>query len=587
MTPCFAVALLLALAGSAEGSDAALRATIEELVSQLPSRHWEPAADALVAIGPPAVALLAAEARQPGHAGGRACEALARIGNPPALAVVRAIARGESDGSQRGAVAALAFDPSSEGRALLVDVLRHAGDWAVRAAAARSLGRRRAAEAVWPLIEALNDPTERVRVASVHALGRIAVPEAAPKLVERLTDTRAVQREARRALVEMGEPAVPAVEGVAAHPDPVARWQAAWILGHAEGEEARAALEEFEDDPDWRVRNEVAAAREVRPVDVVPLYPETLETEPEMPSPGTRGDGMDVVLAETREREWAVVTPGGQGVERRGPQRYVDAHDFPALALTGLHDPEELAGTVTVTGRSLAEITDLGRPGGLSEDGFMAGDEDLLSVLEGDNRLVSALGLTHPQLARPLFHVWNMIEADVQAGRWNQREHRWDRIRQIVYNGRRVGLEAHDTKGGQESIFDDGLGGAFHIEIRRAPTPAEEELLRERYGDLPSGAWSTFLHRLTTMETGEMEPHYIQWYGFYEGHTGWRADPIALAFIFGLRSLEEIEAAFPGRLPVVLTAHFTRPDEIECADRVGLPSAARPPIPGRLEPPEW
>jgi hypothetical protein len=89
------------------------------------------------------------------------------------------------------------------------------------------------------------------------------------------------------------------------------------------------------------------------------------------------------------------------------------------------------------------------------------------------------------------------------------------------------------------------------------------------------------------METGEMEPHYIQWYGFYEGHTGWRADPIALAFIFGLRSLEEIEAAFPGRLPVVLTAHLTRPDEIESADRVGLRSAARPPIPGRLEPPEW
>jgi hypothetical protein len=55
-----------------------------------------------------------------------------------------------------------------------------------------------------------------------------------------------------------------------------------------------------------------------------------------------------------------------------------------------------------------------------------------------------------------------------------------------------------------------------------------------------------------------MQPHNIQWYGFYEGHTGWRADPIAIAFIFGFRTLEEIESAFPGRLDEVLTTHFTR-----------------------------
>jgi hypothetical protein len=36
------------------------------------------------------------------------------------------------------------------------------------------------------------------------------------------------------------------------------------------------------------------------------------------------------------------------------------------------------------------------------------------------------------------------------------------------------------------------------------------------------------------------------------------ADPIAIALIFGLRTLDEIEAAFPGRLDEVMTAHFTR-----------------------------
>jgi len=432
--PVFVVALSLA-GGWAAPATGAPSDEIDELISQLPTRHWDAAVERLVEIGPPAVEALTAATREPGHVRGRACEALARIETGPALDVVHA---------------------------------------------------------------------------------------------------------------------------AAGHPDPAVRWRAAWALGRIDGEAAAEALAAFEDDADWRVRNEVAAARERRVVDSVALYPATLEEEPEMVSPSTRRDGTEVVVAVTGEGEWAVVPAVGLDDERRERQRYVNAPDFPTLARTGLHSAQELARTVTITGRSLAEITDLGRPGGLSEDGFMAADEDVLSVLEGDNGLVSALGLTHPQMARPLFHVWNMIEADVEAGRWNHAEHRWDRIRQIAYNGRRVDLEAHDTKGGQESIFEDGLEGAFFIRIQREPTAEEDHLLDRSYGSLPEETWNAFLHRLTTIETGEMQPHYIQWYGFYEGHTGWRTDPIAIAFIFGLRSLEEIEAAFPGRLPEVLSAHLTR-----------------------------
>ncbi len=54
-----------------------------------------------------------------------------------------------------------------------------------------------------------------------------------------------------------------------------------------------------------------------------------------------------------------------------------------------------------------------------------------------------------------------------------------------------------------------------------------------------------------------MVPYYIMRYGFYEGHTSYRADPIAIACIFGLRSLQQIESAFEGRLSEVLTTHFT------------------------------
>jgi hypothetical protein len=558
MTRSLAVTLLLIIASPAPTTDPPSAAEIEELISRLPSRQWEAAVDALVEIGPPAVEPLAAVARQGGHPGGRACEALVRIGNEPALTVVRGMARGDSEGSHRGAVAALALDSSEESRVILVETLCIAPDWGVRAEAARSLGRLRAVEAVRPLTDALGDEVEWVRVASAEALGRIRAPEVTPALLEKLSDTRAVQRSARQALVDIGSSAVPALSAAVRHDDPRVRWQTAWVLRHVQGEAARVALASFESDDDWRVRNEVAASRERRVVDEMPLYPETLEVEPDVVSPSTRADGTDVVVAVTGEADWAVVAAAPLDAERQQRQRYVDAYDFPTLARTGLHCTEELASTLTITGRSLAEITDLGRPGGLSEDGFMAADEDVLSVLEGDNRLVSALGLTHPQLARPLFHVWNMIEADVEAGRWNHPEHRWDQLPRVVYNGRPVDLEVHDTKGGQESIFDDGLDGAFYMKIQRVPTPGEEQFLRERYGALAPGAWKAFVRRLSVMETGEMEPHYIQWYGFYEGHTSWRTDPVAIAFIFGLRSLEEIEAAFPARLPEVLAEHFTR-----------------------------
>lgn len=53
-----------------------------------------------------------------------------------------------------------------------------------------------------------------------------------------------------------------------------------------------------------------------------------------------------------------------------------------------------------------------------------------------------------------------------------------------------------------------------------------------------------------------MKPQYIMRYGFYEGNTPWRTDPIAIAFVFGLRTLEQIESAFPGRLHQALTEHF-------------------------------
>jgi hypothetical protein len=134
-------------------------------------------------------------------------------------------------------------------------------------------------------------------------------------------------------------------------------------------------------------------------------------------------------------------------------------------------------------------------------------------------------------------------------------QHRWDNVETVLYNDVWVEVEAHDTKGGQLSIFADDLEGGFWMIIRRDLSPREEAFLAEKYEHLSSEEMGELVTRLTEMMTGEMEPHYVMWYGFYEGHTEWRVDPLAIAWIFGLRSLEDLEAAFPGQLHTVLTVH--------------------------------
>ena len=142
------------------------------------------------------------------------------------------------------------------------------------------------------------------------------------------------------------------------------------------------------------------------------LYPATFKEKPDLPSPYRAEDGLEVLTARTEQNDYVLVpvtiTPGITVCPWEAPLE-IDRQDFPALATTGRHSETELDLSRSITGRSLAEITELGRPGRLSSSGFMAEDEDILSVLKGDNRLVIQLGLTHAELARPLLHVCNLM----------------------------------------------------------------------------------------------------------------------------------------------------------------------------------
>lgn len=306
-----------------------------------------------------------------------------------------------------------------------------------------------------------------------------------------------------------------------------------------------------------------------------PLYPATMEKAPDIPSPFTTADGMVVVVGFLEEdRTWSIipvtVENGKQfnykkGLIGKGNQLEVDGADFPTLARTGLHSEEELAQTKRITGLTVEEITARGRPEQFSSAGFMGRGEEIIGVLTRDNRLVKTMGLTHPQLARELFRLWNIIL--LQDLRMREVGRPLPFFDWFFYRGRTIRiLDASSGKGWQESIFDDGILGMYHLEFARDLDPGEKDYLQERYPLLDEAQRALLVQRLTTVHTGEMVPYYIQRYGFYEGDSSFRADPLALAFIFGLRSIEQLDAAFAGKLHELLTGNAAGPASSQAPD---------------------
>ncbi|NQU88427.1 MAG: hypothetical protein HQ541_21995 [Mariniphaga sp.] len=294
-------------------------------------------------------------------------------------------------------------------------------------------------------------------------------------------------------------------------------------------------------------------------VDTIPydIYPEVIDFNPNLPSPFITKNGKEFVIAVTNEKKFAIVQVTLSNDHGICPQLTVDTADFPQLAQNGLHSEERLNNIKTITDRSLKEISELGHPNGLSQAGFLAHDENIISVIKGDNRVVSQLGLTHPQLAKPIFHVLNMMDADLSLNRWNMAKHQWENIRYFYYNNHKIFVEAGDTKGGQKSIFNDNVEGAFYIKLWREFDSDEIQYLKKHYDYLPENEFNDLKNHLSVINTGEMEPQYIMRYGFYEGHTYWRTDPIAISFIFGLKNLNELNRLFESKLHKILTSHYT------------------------------
>ena len=492
----------------------------------------------------------------------------------------------------------------------------------VRWKCAQALGILGKKEGTDTLVRILSDEDKYVRAAAARSLGQVKSENAGDDLINALKDEHwLVRLNVREALLQIGEAIDDRLIAALKDKNSSVRWQTACVLGRIKSDKAIKPLIEALADADWMVRDEAAVAltkfdsgkvteplgdalndksdyiregagwildqiksnrvikeepsrgmtsRKIPPEkiycgqNVYPCYPATLDAKPDIPSPYTTLGAVEVVTAFTKEGKYVLVpvtVENGKPLNYKqnqwgkGRQLEVDADDFPTLARTGLHSDAELSRTKMITGRSIVEIAELGRPGRSSGAGFMSDDEDIISILRGDNYLVMKLGLRHPQTARPLFHIWNMIVRDVELNRLGRF---WEHFEYILYNGQKVFLKGGGSKGWQESLFDDEILGKFQIEIWREPNQDDKAFLLKKYPDLANDQMAAMLKKLSHIYTGEMVPYYIMRYGFYEGHTDYRADPVAIAWIFGLKSLEQIEAEFDGRLEEVLTQHFTR-----------------------------
>ena len=298
----------------------------------------------------------------------------------------------------------------------------------------------------------------------------------------------------------------------------------------------------------------------------IPVFPFLLNENPMQPSPAVSWDGREFVLVQTGDGMYAwfdATAENGdtlnykKSLRGKGNQLMADKDDFPVFASTGIHAEEEIRHARSITGRSVSRITVDGRPGGSSGAGFMAADETILSVIMSDNRMVQKLGLKHPDLARPLLHLWNISNT---RERYNSHESAEERvqIRGLFYGGKEIGIKISGSRGWQESIFNDEILGSYHLEVWRDLDPGEKEFLEEQYGSLPEKKLEELKRKISTLHTGEMVPYYINRYGFYEGHTDFRAEPLTIAFIFGIRSLEEIHQASGSDLYGYLTRHFNQ-----------------------------
>jgi len=289
----------------------------------------------------------------------------------------------------------------------------------------------------------------------------------------------------------------------------------------------------------------------------IELYPKKYNTLPDIASPTKLKNGTEVIISLYVNDGYSILPVTQEKGEiysclydfnGKGDQVWIDEPDFNSLGKTGLHSEDELNKKTMITGRSIEVINFISRPNRFSHSGFLAEDEDIISVLKGDNRIVKRMGMVHSQMAKPMFHIWNAILANY----FEEKD-----TATIYYNSNIVRFNREWCNGYQESIFHDEIEGRHNIHIWRELSKEEIKYLTVKYNKLTEAQLKILIEILTHLHVSEMTPFYIMRYGFYEGHTSYRADPMAIAVVFSLKSIKDIDVSFNNDLYNILNQHFT------------------------------
>jgi hypothetical protein len=169
--------------------------------------------------------------------------------------------------------------------------------------------------------------------------------------------------------------------------------------------------------------------------------------------------------------------------------------------VVGGKNATELIKRVTeINGKSIADLEKAMRPGAASEEGFLGMDEQLLDVMATDNRyVIEELGSTHQELARHL-HAMGAV--------WGWQDKNKQLEAPFLYHGRKFKVVGIDTRGFQDSPFDDGTKSGSNVTVH----------------NLSNGK---------KVEYGLLVPYMVERYGFYEGKgTSYRLDPRKVAEVF-------------------------------------------------------
>lgn len=231
-------------------------------------------------------------------------------------------------------------------------------------------------------------------------------------------------------------------------------------------------------------------------------------------------------------------------------------------------DISSLDSLTHLNGVPIATIEARAKPGGWSTGGFIGRDETFLGVLQRDWKTISLLGLTHTEMADHL----RTIRAGARA-----------------FYGEQSGVTSYDyTQFPGMKALVEGMHGASFVH-----RPQTIRVTVETYGGHQEDIFKTggrmqlnqgvvvdsewnwcrdFVYQNTTTGQKITVPYglfeYIRRYGFYEGTTAYRVDPLQLISVITGERREDIQMFLQMREVEALIPKFGTQENGNCFTRI-------------------